>query len=177
MAFEVRPAKTVEMDEFRRVASTALIMTSSPNDGMRPEWTLCGFEDGKLSTTMGFWPLTMCMNGVDAPISGITYVGTLPAYRRHGHLRAVMTRHFRDLYEGGERAMAALCASRAAIYQRYGYGIVTTHQTYTFEPRYIQFSLPYTVNGTLREAGEKDFGLLVEMYRKFRQHRTGYLHR
>ncbi len=144
---------------------------------MRPEWTLCGFEDGMLATTMGFWPLTMCMNGVDTPISGITYVGTLPAYRRHGHLRKIMTRHFENLNETGERSLAALYASRAAIYQRFGYGIVTHSLTYTFEPRYIQFTLPYEATGKLREAGEKDFEVLVDIYRKFRQMRIGYLHR
>jgi len=177
MVTEIRPAEITEMDEFRRIASTALIMGSSSSDGMRPEWTLCGFEDGIFATTMGFWPLTMCMNGVDTPVSGITFVGTLPAYRRHGHLRKIMTRHFENLYESGERSLAALYASRAAIYQRFGYGIVTHSLTYTFEPRYIQFTLPYETTGKLREAGEKDFEVLVDIYRKFRQMRTGYLHR
>ena len=121
--------------------------------------------------------MTMRLNGVSTPVSGITYVGTLPVYRRRGHLRKIMTRHFNDLYEKGEKSIAALYASRAAIYQRYGYGIVTTVSTYNVEPRYIQFNSPHKINGRLREAGEKDFPLLVGMYRQFREDKNGYLHR
>lgn len=177
MSLEIRPITPEELAEFRRVSGTALIMQHGQNDGMQPEFTLAAFENGNLATTFGFWPLTMCLNGKDAPISGVTYVGTLPAYRRRGHLRQIMTAHFKNLYESGERAIAALYASRAAIYQRYGYGIVTTHQYYNFEPRYLQFTLPGQTTGSLREAKETEFGLLVDVYRRFRQDRTGYLHR
>lgn len=177
MAFEVRPARLDEMEQFHRVASTALMQSPTKSENVRPEWTLCGFEDGKLATSMGFWPLTLCSNGGEAALSGVTNVGTLPVYRRHGHLRRIMTRHFEILHDEGERSIAALYASLTAIYQRYGYGVVTTHYHYTLEPRYIQFSSPFQPKGVLREAGNDEFGLLVELYRKFRKNRMGYIHR
>ncbi len=176
MVIEIRPIKPEEQDEFRRVASTALVMNAT-FEGLLPEWTICAFEDGKLATTMGAWPLTMNMNGIDAKVSGVTAVGTLPAYRRRGYLRNIMSRHFQNLYENGAYSMAALYASRAAIYQRFGYGVVATYQSYTVEPRYIQFTLPHAVTGKLREAGDKDFEALESIYSKFREPRTGYLHR
>jgi predicted acetyltransferase len=177
MSIEIRPIKPEELDEFKRVAATALIMKPSAFEGMRPEWTLCAFEDGKLATSFGAWPLTMRFNGEGVPVSGVTCVGTLPVYRRHGHLRQVMTSHFQILHEQGERHIASLWASWAAIYQRFGYGIVGSRYIYTVEPRYLQFSYLQEIRGTLRESHESEFELLVSIYRKFVENRTGYLHR
>ena len=177
MAFEIRPVRPEEMSEFNRVAGTALMMPRTSFEGMRPEWTLCGFEDGKLTTSFAAWPLTMRFNRGDAPVSGVTSVGTLLPYRRHGHLRQVMAKHFEALHEQGERSMAILWASWAAIYQRYGYGIVSTRYSYSIEPRYVQFPLPQKPPGTLRELDDSEFQILVDLYRNFREDRTGYLHR
>ena len=177
MTLEIRPARPEEMEEFYRVALTALVMKPGSIRGIQPEWTLCGFEDGKLATTFSYWPLTMRYNGEGVPVSGVTSVGTLPIYRRHGHLRQIMTRHFELLHEEGERTIAILLASLTTIYQRYGYAVVSSRNTYTVEPRYLQFTLPQKTNGYLREAREDEFALLVELYRKFRENRTGYLHR
>lgn len=115
MALEIRPAKPEEMDEFRHVASTAL--TILPEHFSIPaKFTLCAFEDGKLATTYGAWPLTMRFNGEGVPAAGVTSVGTLPIYRRRGYLRKVITKHFALLYEQGERAIAILWASWAAVW-------------------------------------------------------------
>ena len=54
MSLVIRPIRKKELDEFRRVAATALIITASQNDGMLPEFTLCAFEDGKMPTSFGF---------------------------------------------------------------------------------------------------------------------------
>ena len=177
MAFEIRPILPEELEEYIRVAGTALVMPPNSFEGMRPEWTLCGFEYGKLTTSFAAWPLTMLFNGGDVPVSGVTAVGTLPPYRRHGHLRKIMTKHFQLLHEQGERTMAILWASWAAIYQRYGYAITSTRYSYFVEPRYVQFALPRSIPGGLREAGADEFQILVDLYRQFRQDRTGYLHR
>lgn len=177
MTFEIRTVRAEEMDEYNRVAGTALVMPSTSFEGMRPEWTLCGFEDGKLTTSFAAWPLTMRFNGGDVLVSGVTTVGTLPPYRRHGHLRQIMTKHFETLHEQGERSMAILWASWATIYQRYGYAIVSTRFSYAVEPRYVQFAYPQKLPGALREVQDSEFQVLVDLYRQFRQDRTGYLHR
>jgi len=177
MAFEIRQCCAEEMEEFRRVAATALVMKPSVFEGMRPEWTLCGFENGKLATSFAYWPLTMRFNGNAVPISGVTMVGTLPAYRRRGHLRKIMAEHFKLLHGEGERTVAALWASWAAIYQRYGYGVIASRNIYTVEPRHLQFAPPLQIKGGLREASEDEFELLVDLYRRFREDRTGYIHR
>ena len=177
MAIEIRPAREDELDEFKRVAANALVMSPDTFVGMRPDFTLCAFEDGKLATAYAAWPLTMRYNGVGIPVAAVTTVGTLPIYRRRGYLRKITTTHFEQLHEEGERSIAILYASLATIYQRYGYAVVSTQCGYNIEPRYLQFALPRPVTGTFRELGDDEFPLLVDLYRRFREERIGYLHR
>jgi len=177
MALEIRPATQEELEQFKHVASIALVMKPETWHEMRPEWTLCAFEDGKLATSYGAWPLTMRFNGEGVPVAGVTTVGTLPAYRRRGYLRKITTTHFELLHEQGERPIAILWASLAAIYHRYGYAVVSTRNSYNIEPRFLEFLLPRPVAGTFREMVDDEFALLVDLYRKFRAERTGYIHR
>ncbi|HZU77888.1 MAG TPA: GNAT family N-acetyltransferase [Dehalococcoidia bacterium] len=176
MATEIRPARPEEMAEFARVVSLSLAMPAERFHDLRPEWTLCAFEDGRLATAYAAWPFTMRMNGTAMPVAAVTTVSTNPVDRRKGNLRAIMEADFRRRHEQGE-ALAALYASLAAIYQRYGYAVVTTHQRYAVEPRFLQFAQPQLVSGTLRELHPIELGPLVELYRRFRELRTGYLHR
>ena len=177
MRVEIRAARPEEMEEFKRVASTALVMSPAAFQGIQPEWTLCAFEDGKLATSYGAWPLTMRFNGEGTAVAGVTMVGTLPIYRRRGYLRKITAAHFESLHEAGEQPIAILQASQAAIYQRYGYAVVSTRNSYSVEPRYLEFPLGRSVPGNFREVGDDEFGLLVDLYRRFRAERTGYVHR
>ncbi|GAA3425632.1 GNAT family N-acetyltransferase [Streptosporangium sandarakinum] len=81
-----------------------------------------GAFDGDLlvgtATSCGF---TMTVPGGPIPVAGVTSVGVLPSHRRRGVLSSLMTRQLADLRERGE-AVAALYASEAAIYGRFGYG-------------------------------------------------------
>jgi predicted acetyltransferase len=177
MEVEIRPAREDEMEQFLHVASNALVMKPSSFVGMRPEFTLCAFEDGRLATSYATWPLTMRFNGDGVPVAAVTTVGTLPIYRRRGYLRKITATHFEFLHEEGERPIAILWASWATIYQRYGYAVVSTQHFYNVEPQYLAFSSPQPVTGSFRELGDDEFPLLVDLYRKFRAERTGYLHR
>ncbi len=179
MGVEFRPATKEEMERFQYIAANVFVSTQNPDASivMQPELTYCAYEDGKLATAYAEWPLTMRFNGNAVPIAGVTYVGTLPVYRRRGYLRKIMTDRFQILHEQGERAIAALYASRAAIYQRYGYAVVSTHGSYNFDPRYLQFLVPQDVPGAFREMADDEFSVLVELYRGFRADRTGYIHR
>jgi predicted acetyltransferase len=179
MSLEIRPIKETELEEFMRVASTALIRDPHEFEAMRPEFTLCGFEAGKMAASYAAWPLTMRFNGKGVPVAGVTCVGTLPIHRRRGILRKITTRHFEQLHEEGDRPIAILNASWAAIYQRYGYAVVSTRNLYDVEPRFLEFSTQQPDCGLLRELedGQGYFSLLVDLYRKFRSERTGYVHR
>lgn len=62
--------------------------------------------------------------GAFVPTAGVTWVGVMPSHRRRGILRQLMTRQLDDIAERGE-PLAALTASEAAIYGRFGYGYAT----------------------------------------------------
>jgi predicted acetyltransferase len=175
---EIRPARPEEMGEFRRILGTALAIDTAPVQGLQPEWTLCAFDDGRMATTYGAWPLTMRFNGGAVPVAGITCVSTDAVFRRRGYLRRIMEMDFTRIKELRQQPLAILYASQAAIYQRFGYGIVSTHYSYRVEPRFIQFAFPQEAPGRLREVRvEEEFALLVDIYRRFREERTGYVHR
>jgi len=178
MTLEIRHIKEDELGAFNRNIHIAF---ASPDDGFTVkvplEWTLCAFEDGKLATSYMAWPLTMCFDGVEIPVAGVSMVGTLPIYRRRGHLRKVTKQHFEILYERKQQPISALFASMAAIYQRFGYGIVSSKDAYKVEPRRLQFAVECKVHGSFYEADDKDMTTILDIYQKFAMRRVGYLKR
>ncbi len=177
MKLEIRAARADEMEKFWCVVGTTFVQAPERIHREPPEYTLCAFEDGKIATTYIAYPWIMCFNGNDAPVAAIAAVVTLPIYRRRGHLRKLVTNHFERLHEQGEQSMAILWATRVAIYQRYGYAVVTTCNAYKVEPRHSKLTLSQAVPGAFREVGDDDSKLLEELYQSFRAERTGYLHR
>lgn len=174
---EIRQARPEEMEEFNHLVRTAFALPEELTVNMPPEWTLCAFVDNKMVTSYAVWPLTMQFTDVSVSVAGVTMIGTLPINRRRGYLRKITETHFNLLHERGEQSIAALFATIAAIYHRYGYGVVSTKHSYTVEPRYLQFSYPQSVPGDLQYVDEKEHGLLIEMYHRFAANRTGYLQR
>ena len=178
---EVRPINPEELEEFGFVTHTTL--ASHGNDGfndpmkdMRPEWTLCVFEDGALVTTFAAWPFSMRWNGERIHVAGVTSVGTLPHKRRRGHLTRAMTTAFGN-YRDAQQPIAILHASQAAIYQRYGYAIIAPVQDYRVDPREINFLGAPQPRGTVRLTDASELDILKSLYRAYADPRTGLLHR
>ena len=142
---EIRPARPDEMSQFGTIAG--YVYAGAFGDGPDnvvtrnnlPEWTLCGFVDGRMATSYAWIPFTMRANGRAVALAGVTAVGTLPEYRRLGMLRAITTRSFEDMRARGQ-AVAALWASQAAIYQRYGYALASSQVTYRVDSVDIGFA-------------------------------------
>lgn len=83
---------------------------------------LIGAFDGEtLVGTLGAFSLDMTVPGGSLPTAGTTIVSVLPTHRRRGALTGMMQVHFDEILERGE-PLAALWASEAPIYGRYGYG-------------------------------------------------------
>jgi len=185
MTMDIRPVTTDDMDDFRRVACNALMAPAGlyPPEAIRairPDMTLCAFENGRIATTYAVWPLKMRFNGAGLPVAGVTFVGTRPECRRKGYLRQVVTHHFKMLHETGGPSMAVLYASQAAIYQRFGYGIVSTHHQYRVAPHDLVFAHADPDDGrsgVFRDLPDDEMDLLKTLYRSFSATRTGYLHR
>jgi predicted acetyltransferase len=175
---EIRPARPEEMPAFTRQAARQLALPAAMFAGMPHDRTMCAIVDGAIITTYAFWPLQIRLVGRAVRIDGVTQVSTHPAHRRQGYLRAVTRRHFEQMHERRETAFAGLHPAWVAIYQRYGYGSVNVRHVFRIEPRNLRFHHPVAVPGRVREvdpAGE--FGKLVEIYRRFREDRTGLVHR
>ncbi|MCK9497073.1 MAG: GNAT family N-acetyltransferase [Dehalococcoidia bacterium] len=175
---EVRSATAEEMPSVAAQASRQLGIPPASFGGMTPEWTTCVFVDGEVATTYAAWPLQIRFNGPAVPIQGVTWVSTHPAHRRRGYLRMVARHHFEQMRERRQEAIAALHPAWMAIYGRYGYASITTRTTYTVAPRDIQWRHPVEVPGRVREVDlATEFGLLVEVYRRYREERNGLVHR
>lgn len=182
MSLEIRPARAEEMEGFRHTVFDSLVLSPEimPPEvvlGIDPGWTLCGFEDNTLATAYAAWPLSMQLNGTSALVAGITHVGTLPVYRGRGHLGKVIARHFEIMHEKGERSIAALYASRATIYQRYGYAVVSTRNRYSVSPEYLRTALPKLPEGTYREVKTEESKVISDIYKRFYEDRNGYIKR
>ena len=105
-------------------------------------------RDGeRIVGTAGSFAFSMTVPGGPVPVAGVTWVGVLPTHRRQGVLGSLMTRQLVDLHEEGS-AIAALWASEAAIYGRYGYGTAAWLLALTL-PRGAAFRAPVPT-GALR---------------------------
>lgn len=87
-----------------------------------PDRSLGAYDDGELVGHACVWSLDMRMPGGESPVAGVTMCGVRPTHRRRGILSALMKTQLHDLHEKGAEPIAALTASEAAIYGRFGYG-------------------------------------------------------
>lgn len=183
MAVEVRAARPDEMDQFGLIG--AYVYAGAFGDGPdnyvsqnnRAEWTLCAFVDGRMAASYSCIPFTMRANGKAVPLGGITAVGTLPEYRRQGLLRAITTRSLADMRERGQ-AVAALWASQAAIYQRYGYALASELVRYRIDTTDVAFADGDAGSArVVRMSADAGYDAMKNVYIDFVGDRMCYLHR
>jgi len=86
------------------------------------ERTIAAFDDGNVVGTAGANTYQMTVPGGSLPTAGVTMVTVLTTHRRRGILTSLMRHQLDDVHDRGE-PLAALYASEAPIYGRFGYGI------------------------------------------------------
>ena len=86
--------------------------------------SLAAFDGPDMVGTAAALTLRMTVPGDAIAMGGVTAIGVLPSHRRRGILSGLMRRLLADARDRGE-AVAALFASEASIYGRYGFGIAT----------------------------------------------------
>lgn len=143
MTVEVRPVTPAELGDIGILGGYAYGGAfgdgpTSATSKNKPEWTLCAFVDGKLASSFANVPFTMGANGRAVKLSGVGSVATQPEYRRQGLARRIHTRAFGEMREAGQN-VAALWASLAAIYQRFGYAMTTVMREYAVDTQDIRF--------------------------------------
>lgn len=127
-SWPVRPINESEFQSFAAVLYEAFADNrdrESAGQRLRPlvefDRTLAAFDGDEVVGTAVTHSFRMTLPGGPRPVGGVSAVAVLPTHRRRGILTALMRRQLRDIRERGE-SVAALWASEAGIYGRFGYG-------------------------------------------------------
>ena len=108
----------------------------------RREATLAARDDGRVVGTTEYYDFSMSVpHATPVPCAGVTGVAVLPTHRRRGVLASLMRRQLDDLHERGT-AWAALYASEAGIYGRFGYGMASRSLDYAIGRPWAAFERP-----------------------------------
>jgi predicted acetyltransferase len=128
-AVDPAPIGTDEIPDFVRAVFEAFHYAAPADElekrakNVEPERTLVLRDDGRIVAAASIFTRELTVPGAIVPAAAVTMVGVQPTYRRRGMLTALMRRQLADVHEGGREAIAALWASEAAIYGRFGYGM------------------------------------------------------
>ena len=191
--FELRP---LEPEDFHGLAQLNSYVFGKPSPERVVSWlsaippeswdSLCAFTargiDGReQQLACSFWcrHFTMEANGRALALAGIAGVGTHPDHRRQGLLRTIMTQQFQVMRARGQTC-AALWASQAAIYQRYGFGEVTSNRAYEIDTVDVAFADGDGGSAVVNQAQLSDpatVETIRQLYAAFISTRCGYLQR
>jgi len=127
-SYPIRPVADSELRAFAEVPDHAF-NSNWPTDKLveldrlvfEPERSLVAFDGDRMVGTTVAYSFGLSVPGGTVDAAGISGVGVLPTHRRRGILSALMRRQLADV-AAGQEPVAALFASEAAIYGRYGYG-------------------------------------------------------
>ena len=138
--------------------------------------TLAIFDEGQVVATAGIFSFEMTVpGGAAVPTGGVTRVSVRSTHRRRGLLTAMMRGQLEDIHARGE-PLAALFASEAPIYGRYGYGIGTYDLEGEIERARAGFAQPSEDSGRIslveREPAAQ---LLNRVWEKVRPRQPGML--
>jgi predicted acetyltransferase len=136
---------------------------------------LAAFDAGTPVALAGAYAFDLTIPGGELPCAGVTWVGVMPTHRRQGILRDLMRRQLEDVRAWGE-PIAALWASEAAIYGRFGYGQAAPSAHAKSDP--ARFALRQEARGTVRLVdGDEALRLFPPVYERIRATRAGMLSR
>lgn len=108
--------------------------------------TLAVFDGRQVVGTAGIFSYEMTVPGGSLPCGGVTRVGVAATHRRRGLLTAMMRSQLDDMHERGE-PLAALYASEAPIYGRFGYGLATYQAEIEIQRSRGGFAKPLAATG------------------------------
>ena len=136
-SYPIRPVDNSELPAFGRIGLQAF-NSSWPADELlefdrlvvEPERTLAAFDGERQVGTLLAYSFGLTVPGGTVAAAGISSAAVLPSHRRRGILTALVSRQLADIAAAGE-PVAALFASEAAIYGRYGYGQACDHYRFT----------------------------------------------
>jgi predicted acetyltransferase len=106
---------------------------------LEPERFSCAFDGAELVGTAAILTRQMTLPGADpTPVAAVTTVAVKPWHRRRGALTKLMHVQLHALHEQRDEPFAALWASEATIYGRFGYAVAGEYAEMTI-PRGAPF--------------------------------------
>jgi predicted acetyltransferase len=112
-------------------------------------------ENGAIVGGAGAFQFDLTVPGGPVGTAGVTVVGVLPSHRRRGILREMMRAQLDDIHGRGE-PLAALWASEASIYRRYGYGLASLCGDMDIPRTHADFVRPVERRGEVRIVGRDE---------------------
>ncbi|MFI9006569.1 GNAT family N-acetyltransferase [Actinosynnema sp. NPDC053489] len=185
MTLTLRTLTADELAPFQRVVNSAFLLDSAEDRLERwrglfePERHRGVFDGDELIGGGGIQTRDITLPGAGPhPVAAVTGVAVLPGHRRRGVLTRVMRAQLHGLHEEGREAIAALWASEAAIYPRFGYGLAAEFTRLEI-PRGARFHPGASVGeDRVREVPrEEAMPFARAVYEDVRPGRTGWLSR
>jgi predicted acetyltransferase len=128
-SLRVLPLEPDVLDEFAALAQNAFLHDARPEVTERYRAAWCGerfsavYDGDRLIGGGGMFARELTLPGeVCTPVAAVTEVVVRPDSRGRGALRALMADQLHGLHDAGAEPVAALWASQAGLYGRYGYG-------------------------------------------------------
>ena len=183
MTIEVRQPNEQELRAAMEAAEVAFGSSFDDSDWERERVSLpaarahVAFDGERPVALAGAYEFDLTVPGGPLPCAGVTWVGVLPTHRRRGILRRLMQTELADIRAWGE-PLAALWASEASIYGRFGYGIAAHGVRMEAESPRIALRDDPGATGVWRLVTAEDaFPLCSAVYEGLRRERQGMLSR
>ena len=152
--------RKLTIDDFDAVAALdEMVEGELPNPERAAFWrdnafefdrSMAAFDERQLVGTSMTYSLGMSVPGGGVvPCAGVSWIGVLPTHRRRGIMTAMMRWQMDDIHERGE-PLAALYASEAPIYGRFGYGISNFREKWEIDADNSAFESEVEPGGQIR---------------------------
>jgi predicted acetyltransferase len=184
MDLQVRPLALEELGDFVRAQELTFGVHAHDEDAsvealiFEPERSLAVFDGDRI--VGGTMACTMQMTvpgGAAVATAGVTSVGVQPTHRRRGLLTGLMREQLEDVRERGE-PLAALWASEAGIYGRFGYGVAAPILDVKLPREHAAFAVPVEPAEGLRLIdAEEALRVYPGVYDRVRPERPGMMAR
>jgi predicted acetyltransferase len=195
---QIRSTTDQDLDVFVATVHAAFgRFPETPTGGGGLWWSALEMDRGLLAVTAEGRPVGTAAaysfeltlpGGTVAPAAGVSAVGVLPTHRRQGVLTAMMRHQLTELRARGE-FLAALLASQAPIYGRFGYGPATYTRRLTVPRNQAAYARPRahaavdapetgSVEGEVEVLRRAECGEILEtVYDRYRRAQPGALSR
>jgi predicted acetyltransferase len=180
---EIRPPAEDEVEAVIAAANAAFGEGVHPADVERMrsimpvDRILGAFDGGRAVGCSAALRFELTIPGGVVRTAGVTWVGVLPSHRRRGLLREFMRLQL-DQFHGEGEPLAALWASEASIYRRFGYGLASVNATLEAEAGSFAFRDDQGAVGSVRLVDATEaFEVLPPLYDRMRLERPGFVSR